>query len=651
MMEDSLNSAQIFIHAVTALPDAVRERLDADAPLDWAAIEDPATAVDLREAAQAGHRLPDAVETLAARLIGEMGIVPADLVAGFEREGAASAWLPHLSLEPDGDLYRLRNDRTGEVHAGIRAEAVAGHVVLALDLAAAVHETAELWIDASERCEADPERTDPLARFAVRMGDRLQALAGDNPTAGAAVAILAGTLEDTWNAQDAETRAELSAAVPPGAADGICPPRRRYLTPVESYRMHACDPGEIRWMRALAERAGAPVQEPEEADSETATAGPQPADLSEAGETGQDDAHAPQAGTASEVEFVDAPGSGSEDLGIGRELAELRRTADLLSAPSARNLAAEVVAAAGPAAAAASLDMTALEVDIGVDAMNALEFGPDPDGPGLEEELAGLGHAASLLPGAVRRRLGKSYGVGVALALARFQDERQTDEVAAELRKAIAGKRMPSWLEELAAALMADAGAETRDGMRTRSVRLDLTEGPERGYLATETGSGAAGRLGPGGLMRQTRLAMTFARDAWSGLETLRASATEGGWTLEEGRNGHSELRADERETLEAARQILRALHRIRGDANLDPARPPGALKQAAMAAESIRVVGPTARAAAGWPGASQPPDPRKPEDVARIVACARDLHDSIKSISDRLIAGGMAAQSARQEA
>ncbi len=646
MMEDSLNSTQIFIHAVTALPDAVRERLDDDAPLDWAAIEDPATAVDLREATQAGHRLPDAVETLAARLIGEMGIVPADLVAGFEREGAASAWLPHLSLEPDGDLYRLRNDRTGEVHAGIRAEAVAGHVVLALDLAAAIHETAELWIDASERCEADRERTDPLARCAVRMGDRLQALAGDSPNAGAALATLAGTLEDAWNAQDLETRAELSSAVPPGAPSGLCPPRRRYLTPVQSYRLHACDPGEIRWMRALAERAGVPVpvRALKNAGSQEVPEDPQPADLGGAIEADPDDAHEPQAGTPSDAELVDAPGSGSEDLGIGRELAELRRTADLFSAPAARNSAA--VAAAGPAAAAASLDMTALEVEIGVDAMNALEFGPDPDGPGLEEELAGLRDVASLLPGAVRRRLGKSYGVGVALALTRLQDERQTDEVTAELRKAIAGKRLPSWLEELAAALMADAGAETRDGMRTRSVRLDLTEGPERGYLATETGSGAAGRLGPGCLMRQTRLAMTFARDAWSGLETLRASATEAGWTLEEGRNGHSGLRADERETLEAALQILRTFHRI-PDANRDTARPPGALNQAAMAAESIRAVGPTARAAAGWPGASQPPDPRSPEDVAKIVACARDLHGSIKSISDRLIAGGMAAHGA----
>ena len=96
---------------------------------------------------------------------------------------------------------------------------------------------------------------------------------------------------------------------------------------------------------------------------------------------------------------------------------------------------------------------------------------------------------------------------------------------------------------------------------------------------------------------------------------------------------------------LEAARQIERVLDRTRLET--PPDGPPSALEQASMAARAIATVGPTVRAAAGWPGALRAPDPRDPDDVARIAAFAEDLHEAVKSISNRMIAGEMAVDEA----
>ena len=144
-----------------------------------------------------------------------------------------------------------------------------------------------------------------------------------------------------------------------------------------------------------------------------------------------------------------------------------------------------------------------------------------------------------------------------------------------------------------------------------------------------------------------------FAHGAWAGLAILQNAGKEGGWTLSENLGENARLAGNERDTLEAANQIGRALERI-GDAYAHPRRPPSALEQASMAADALTTVGPTVRVAAGWPGAIGPPDPRNPEDVARVAEVAESLHGDIKSISNRLIAGRMAASGTyaeRQEA
>ena len=87
------------------------------------------------------------------------------------------------------------------------------------------------------------------------MREHLQAQPHADPAQRTA-ASLARTLEYAWNTQGVEVRAALSS-IRLSTARGACAPRRSHYAPVIEYRLHACDAGEIRWLRALAERAGA----------------------------------------------------------------------------------------------------------------------------------------------------------------------------------------------------------------------------------------------------------------------------------------------------------------------------------------------------------------------------------------------------------
>ena len=107
-----MNPDELFTRAVALLPGSVRERLDGDFPIDWAVLEDAATCAELGEAVRVRHRRPKPVELLVHRLIRDVGIVPADLAAGIERQGAATAWIHWVTLEADGESYQLRNDRS-----------------------------------------------------------------------------------------------------------------------------------------------------------------------------------------------------------------------------------------------------------------------------------------------------------------------------------------------------------------------------------------------------------------------------------------------------------------------------------------------------------------------------------------------------------
>ena len=550
-----MNPDELFTRTVAMLPGAVRERLDAEFPLEWRVLEDAATGAGVGRAILAGHRLPKPVERLVNRLIGDVGIVPADLAAGVERQGSAAAWIHWVTVEADGERYLLHNDRSGEVHAGVRPEAVAGYAVLGMELATAVHEAVERWLQAGRhhRATAQDERS-PLAQCAVRMHARLQAEAeagsGQRPAAR-----LARDLELAWNTQSVEERAALSG-MRLSTARGVCAPRRSHYAPMSGYRLHACDAGEIRWLRALAERAGA--------------------------------------------------GTGG-------------------SARSARQDGSSQGAAAMPEESTARI----------------LKLGSDPARLKLDTQVAELARAVQRVPDAVRRRMGETQGAGVAEGLERLRSAQAVDALRSTSGR---GSPLPRWLERLAAALLMDAGAQTRDGARTASIRLDPQRQPDGGYRGTEAGTGAIGYLTPAGLVEQLHLGLVYARAAGAGMTALGNAGEEGEWALSETLTADPGLSASHREMLEAARDVGRALHRIRrGRIGAHRQRPPNALEQAAMASEALATVGPTVRTAAGWPGAAQVPDARDPEDVARIAAVAERLHGDIRVVANRLIAGWVA--------
>ena len=633
-----MDIAELFAQAAASLPQAVRHRIDADPPLDWGVLEDPATGAAIAEAARGDRRLPEPAETLAAALIREVGIVPADLAAGRERECAANAWLRQIAVEPDGERYRLRCRRTGELRGGARPEALAGYVLLALDLATFVHRAAESWIEAGDRYPAAADDGPaPLARCAVRVGARLKSLA--DPDRGR-TAGLARILEDAWNAQGPELREELATAIPPIAAPGASAPGRRLYAPADSYRVEAFDPAGLRWLCALGQRAleQAPPDQREDARRfprpRTGSAAPGPSAGDMPPDTG--DRPAPDAAGAAPA----AASSDPDELILGRELAELQSAAQRL--PAARRPGHAARPAPGWGDDVAALEMTALEAEVQAETTDSLDLATAPNGIAADEALAGFVRAAARLAAPVRRRLGDSYGIGVAQALARLREPGEADTASGELRAAIAARQAPAWLEELASSLLADAGAQSRDGTRTGRLSVDFDHRPE-GCLATDAETGFQARLTLPGLLEQLHLALTFAGHAGTALEALRSAGTEGGWTLGETINGSSGLAATEREMLEAARQIEQALGRSR-HASLRIDGPPSALEQAAIAAEAIGTVGPTVRAAAGWPGAAEAPNPRSPGDVARVAAFAETLRESVRSISDRHIAGGISA-------
>ena len=183
-----MNIAERFTRAVGLLPEEVRARLDGGAPLDWAALESDALGADIGRAVAAPRLLPESVETLVLRLIEDVGIVPGDVALGEEREGAAAGWLHWVKVEGFGESYQIRNERSGEVHTGVRPESVAGYATIALELAAALHDAGTRWTEAGERHRGTAEDgRGALARCAVWMHARLGASAetnGERPSRG-----------------------------------------------------------------------------------------------------------------------------------------------------------------------------------------------------------------------------------------------------------------------------------------------------------------------------------------------------------------------------------------------------------------------------------------------------------------------------------
>ena len=578
-----MNLDKHFTRAVAALPASIRERLSRDTSLDWSALEDPATGEALADVARTHDRLPATVEILVNRLVRDVGIVPANLAAGVERQGPAEEWNQEVAIEADGESYRLRDHRGGETHVGVRPDAVAGYAILALELAAAVHEAAERWIEAGERRQTEAGGgANLLAQCAMGMCAQL----GSRPDPGAehwTTAGLAKVLERVWNNQSLKMRAALSVTRL-RIGRGARAPRRCYYAPMTGYRLHAFDPGEIRWLALLAERA-ATVPEAQPFDEE-------------------------------------------------------RPEKDTTASPAAPAPAAEEAQAA---------DLHALEARIRAAAEETaeLDLGSGPDELALNRELAELVRAANRLPDAVRRRMRDCYGIGFTQALARLRETRDGDEVYSEIEAGLSRHRLPRWLEDLAATLLLDAGVQARDGMRTGSVRLHADEEPGDGYRAIEARTGAVGQLSPMGLVEQVRSGLAFVVDAWRGNSALRNAGQESSWILDRGEAEGSEFAAGDRETLRAAREMGHVVERALRASGREA---PTALEEATMTADALRVVGSATQIVDDWRGTAEEPNPRDPDDIVRMAAVAEALHDEIRSIANRHIAGLIASAKAYKE-
>ena len=571
-----------FAGAVAALPGPVREWLDIGAPLGWSVLGGAETGDAVYKAARGHRRLPHEVETLVERLIREVGIMPADVAASAEAGRSSSAWVHTVAVEPDGQSYRIRNTISGDIHTPIRPDAIAGYATLALELAATAFDAVEQWIDAGERFQAADVAPSYLKNCAIEMRARLRSapLSGaETDSRRGTLARLADTLEHAWNDQSPEARSALSA-VRLSTAGGARAPAENHYAPMSGHRLRAYSLGEMRWLRALAGRAAA---------------------------------------AAPRVERKEAP--------------VLR----LVGSETAEN---DEGAAKDPALT--SLDALEARIRADVERTGTIGLGSDAGSLTLDGEVGELIRAACGLSGAVKRHLGNSYGIDLAQTLARLADSELTEAVHAEIAESARQKTLPAWLKELAAALLKDAGAQTRDGTRTAAMRLETNEQPEEGYTAVEPETGTVGHLTLPRLVEQIRLGLLFVQDVWTGLRLFRNIGREGAWTIAEAEAGSRKLETGERETLDAARRIdtilkgaQRAYSRARGKA-------PSTMEQASLLAGVFAEIGPEIRVAAGWPDAAGTPSPRDPKDTSRIVAAAKVLEKEVRSISNRFIAGGI---------
>ena len=581
-----MNTEKSFHRAVTALPKSVRERLDADEPLNWTVLESAETGVRLGEAARAHRRLPEAVETLVTRLIGDVGVAASDLAASAEHAVASAAWSRTVTVAAEGESYSVWDGSKGELHVGVRPEAVAGYVTLALELAATVHETAEQWTKAGERHKtASGTEASLLALCAGRISEHLQShfeeVRERRTTAG-----VANALEGAWNGQSLKTRTALSA-IRLRVGRSVRAPLRRYYAPATGYRLHAFDLNEIRWLRALAEHAAIAVVDEEQEESLPERVAKRP----------------------------DSSGSA------------------IVPEPQART------------SDASSGDFHALEARIRAanEDTGTLLF-TRPEALNRDSELTELKAAANRLSDAVRRRMRESYGIGFTQALSRLRSADDSDALGAEIGTAMSKRRVPRWLEELASTLLTDAGAQTGDKMRTASIRLHPEEEGEARYRVIEFETGAVGHLTPLGLIRQVRLGLTYSLDAWRAHSALQNAGKESGWILDKGEAEGSEFSESERETLEAARRLEVVLDRVRHEYDK---RTPTALEEASMISDAFKAAGLAARITAGWPATAEAPDPRDPEELARVAVVAEDLHEGIRAIANKFIASWIAGTGA----
>ena len=207
-----MNRLDHFFQILPALPETVRKRMERRAALDWQALADRATLLEVAEGADS--RLPSVVEALAAQLVLEVGIVPAEVASGLEGSGAAGTWIHWIAVEPDGEGYRLRNERSGELYGRVRPEALFGYTVLGLELATLLHGTCDALTKAGGMTPVMPTGGEySLAQCVTHLHLGLRAVR-ERAAGAPSTLALARVVEDAWNAQSLQERAALASYGP-----------------------------------------------------------------------------------------------------------------------------------------------------------------------------------------------------------------------------------------------------------------------------------------------------------------------------------------------------------------------------------------------------------------------------------------------------
>ena len=582
-----MNSDERFSRAVAALPGSIRERLDGEVPLDWTSLQDARTGTQLHEAARAHRRLPKVVETLLARLVREVGIVPDDVAAGLERPRSASSWVQRVAVEPEGESYLIRNTRTGEVLAGVRPEAVAGYATLALELAAAVYAVREQWIKVGERLQEVPEsEPTPLRQCAMAMRAELQSVAIHGH---ATTMRIAHALERSWNAQSFEARVALSA-VRLSTARGARPPEENHYTPVTGCRLRGGSLGEIRWLGALVARAATGAL-PSGAREEDDT---QPQEVTEGAAESQAvvdrtlaDIRTLEARIEAATENIDPLELGTDagEVVLDRELAELGRVAKDLSGPVRRRLG-------NAYGIEVSQALTRLQDTEEVDAVRA-QVGASESGQTIPRWLQELATILLMDTGASTQDGARTAGLQL--------EPEEDPEKGYAVTDVETG----------------DRGRLTQGGL-IRQIRLSLT------------------------FVQEVWTGLTMLRTAGrEGNWTLNEGETEGREFAGDERRTLEAARRIE----QALERAQRAHARENGN------RVPSTLEQATMATNILIRVGPEIRAAAGWPGDAGEWNARDPTDMARIASVGEELRGRIRTIANHFIVGGIASAPPYQEA
>jgi len=659
-----------FSVALASLPAAVRARLDGDSDIDWDALTDRTTAVGIDAAARTPTRLPPAVETLTERLVADTGIAPDDVLCGVEGSGIAGTWMPAVAVEPDGERYRLRIKRSGELLPGLHPSALAGYAVLGMELATTVQHTCEAWAEAGERAQATSgDNRDTLTQCAVQMLHRLRAFPVTASSPPPTLA-LARSMEDEWNAQTLQTR-EALAAWPFSRPWDAHAPRAHYYAIESSYRLHAFDIAEARWLQALAEHAASVVQsgasegqaeadpdrsspkrievsagiatEPMRPQSSSSTDGSGPAENSNPGSDALQEKDDDALGGVTDATVH----SGGETLpALGDSRLDQALKSGLVPDDGATGESSEE----GPGREAHPEPERRLAPGTGLeqptpprvpgettDVGASLIFGDVVEVRSPTAEIDLLVQAVRRVPAAVTQRLEEAYGDRAVKLLARLQDSSGIRDLRDTLGMEPPGKAVPGWVEELAATLLLDTGAQTRDGQRTGSARLDPGRRAE-GHKVSDITSSAWGVMRAIDVIEQVRLSLGFATDTWSALTLLSDAGKEAEWALHDAAVKRARLTGAERTRLEATQRIEHELRRIRQAGVDGSSSRPSALEEAALVASLLKCLQPSERADAGWPADVGLPNPCDPGDLARVTAAAENLHREVRAIANRLI-------------